>query len=180
MARQRIATGRFGELASITCRLHMGRGQAAQDILWHDGTHLLDALRFLTGGELEALAACGDALSAGGVLQVLLRAAGAPVSLEVSGLLEPLVFELDLLFRRGRLRIGNGLYEEWGSEPSPYYEGFSSLRRLRARPPRRTGYFSGLLADAVAVLREPGRQPVSSGEDGLAAVEAIEKILELL
>ena len=37
-----------------------------------------------------------------------------------------------------------------------------------------------ILADAVAVLREPGRRPVSSGEDGLAAEEAIERILSLL
>jgi predicted dehydrogenase len=179
-ARRRIAEGRFGELASLACRLHMGRGQAAADILWRDGTHLLDALRFLTGGEIEAAAAAGQAGSPGGMLQVLLRAAGLPAFLEVSGRLEPLVFELDLLFTRGRLRIGNGLYEEWASGPSPHYEGFRSLRRLRTKPPRRTGYFAGLLADAVAVLREPGRRPVSSGEDGLAAVEAIERILELL
>jgi len=180
MARQRIAGRRFGELATVTGRLHMGRGHPTADILWDDGTHLLDALRFLTGGELEALCASGDAGSPGGVLQVLLRAGGVPVALEVSGQLEPLVFELDLCFTRGRLRIGNGLYEEWESGPSPLYEGFRSLRRLRTRPPRRTGYFRGMLADAVAVLRQPGRRPVSSGEDGLAAVEAIEKILGLL
>jgi predicted dehydrogenase len=180
MARERIAGRRFGDLASVACRLHMGLGQAAADILWDDGTHLLDALRFLTGGELEALQASGDAGSPGGVLQVLLRAGGVPVSLEVSGRLEPLVFELDFCFTRGRLRIGNGVYEEWESGPSPYYEGFRSLRRLQARPPRRTGYFRCMLADAVAVLRQPGRRPVSSGEDGLAAVEAIEKILSLI
>jgi hypothetical protein len=78
------------------------------------------------------------------------------------------------------LRIGNGLYEEWENRPSPYYERFHSLRRSRVKPPRRTGYFRGMLADAVAVLRQPGRKPVSSGEDGLAAVEAIERILGLL
>jgi predicted dehydrogenase len=155
----------------------MGRGHPAADILWDDGTHLLDALRFLSGGELEVLYACGEARSPGGVLQVLLKAAGVPAALECSGRLEPLVFELDLCFTRGRLRIGNGLYEEWASSPSPYYQGFRSLARLRRRAPRRTGYFSGMLADAVAVLRQPGRRPVSSGEDGLAAEEAIERIL---
>jgi predicted dehydrogenase len=180
MARERIAGGRFGELASIVCRLHMGGGHSPAEILWDDGTHLLDALRFLTGSELEPLQACGPADGPAGVLQVLLRAGGVPVSLQVGGGLEPLVFELDLCFRRGRLRIGNGLYEEWASSPSPYYQGFRSLARLRRRAPRRTGYFSGMLADAVAVLREPGRRPVSSGEDGLAAEEAIERILSLL
>jgi predicted dehydrogenase len=177
LARQAIIGGRFGEPVSIVCRLHMGRGHAPADILWEDGTHLLDALRFLTGGELEPICARGDVASPPGVLQVLLQAGGVPASLEVSGLLEPLVFELDLCFSRGRLRIGNGLYEEWESRPSPYYEGFRSLRRSRSRLSRRTGYFRGMLADAVAVLRQPGRQPVSSGEDGLAVVEAIEKIL---
>jgi predicted dehydrogenase len=179
-ARERVADGRFGEPVSICCRLHMGRGRAPADILWEDGTHLLDALRFLTGGELETLQAAGKPAEPGGVLQVLLRAGGVPASLEASGSLEPLVFELDFLLTRGRLRIGNGIYEEWESVPSPYYEGFHSLRRLRGRPPRRTGYFRGMLADAVAVLRQPGRRLVSSGADGLAAVEAIEKILGLL
>ncbi len=179
-ARQKITAGRFGELASVSGRLHMGRGNPAADILWDDGTHLLDALRFLTGGELEPQQACGEARRPGGVLQALLQVAGAPAYLEVSGRLEPLIFELDLCFTRGRLRIGNGLYEEWESGPSPHYEGFRSLRRLQARPPRRTEYFRGMLEDAVAVLRQPGRRPVSSGEDGLAAVEAIEGILSLL
>jgi len=178
-AREQVASGRFGELRAITGRLHAGFRPAA-DVLWDDGTHLLDALRFLTGSELEPLQACGPADGPAGVLQVLLRAGGVPVSLQVGGGLEPLVFELDLCFRRGRLRIGNGLYEEWASSPSPYYQGFRSLARLRRRAPRRTGYFSGMLADAVTVLREPGRRPVSSGEDGLAAEEAIERILSLL
>ncbi len=178
LALERITGRRFGEPVAIAGRLHMGRGRPPADILWEDGTHLLDALRYLTGGELEALCARGEASSPGGVLSALLRAGGIPAALEVSGRLEPLVFELDFCFSRGRLRIG--LYEEWESGPSPYYEGFRSLRRLRARPPRRTGCFAGMLADAVAVLREPGRRPVSSGEDGLAAVEAIERILGLL
>jgi predicted dehydrogenase len=178
-ARERVRSARFGPLGSFTARLHMGRGQPAGDILWHDGTHLLDALRFLTRGDIEPLAASGDPRAPGACLQVLLRAGGVPGSLQVSGGLEPLIFELDLCFTRGRLRIGNGLYEEWESGLSPYYEGFASLRRLPARPPSRTGYFRGMLQDAVAVLREPGRRPVSSGEDGLAAVEAIERILSL-
>ena len=175
LARQRVADGRFGGLESLAGRLHMGRGRPPGGILWHDGTHMLDALRFLTGGEIEVL----HAREAEGALQVLYRAGGVPGSLEVSGRLEPLVFELDLLFTRGRLRVGNGLYEEWESAPSPWYEGFSSLRRLRRAPLRSTGYFRGMLADAVAVLRSPGRQPVSSGADGLAAVLAIERILRL-
>ena len=174
LARRRVAESRFGPLESVSGRLFMGRGHPPAAILWDDGTHLLDAVRFLTGGEIEVL----HAREADGVLQALYRAGRVPGSLEVSGRLEPLVFELELFFARGRLRIGNGLYEEWESAPSPWYEGFHSLRRQRAAPPRRTGYVRGMLADAVGVLRSPGRRPVSSGEDGLAAVEAIERILE--
>ena len=177
LARERIHSGGLGGLASISGRLHMGGSQPPAEILWRDGTHLLDALRFLTGGEIEVSHAAGDPAAAGGVLQVLFRAGGVPGSLEASGGFEPLVFELDLFFTRGRLRVGNGLYEEWLSVPSPFYEGFHSLRRLRVPAPRRSGYFRGMLADAVGVLRQPGRRPVSDGQDGLAAVEAIEEIL---
>jgi len=175
-ARLRVEEGRYGELLSLSARLYMGRGRPAGDILWSDGTHLLDAIRFLTGGEIQVLQVAGQLLEGPGVFQALCRAGRVPVSLEVSGGCDALVFELDLAFARGRLRIGNGLYEEWGSEPSPWYEGFRSLRQRRVRRFRRTGYFTGLVADAVAVLRSPGRVPLSSGEDGLAAVEAVEAL----
>lgn len=181
--RQLISEGRFGALLSIQARLYMGRGHPPREILWEDGTHLLDVLRYLTAAEIVPRHVQGDPDGCEASLQVLLQLGSVPCHLEVSGQYEALVFELELQFHRGRVRVGNGTYEEWGSTPSPYYERFHSLRRLRTPRPRRTGYFAEMLADAVRVLRTSrggsGCTPVSSGVDGLRAVEAIEAILAL-
>jgi predicted dehydrogenase len=176
-ARRLIREGALGELCSLSARLYMGRGRPIADLLWEDGSHLIDIVRFLTGAEIQVLDVWGDVSSEREVLLVWLRAGEVCGTLEVSNRFEALVFELDLCLSGGRLRIGNGLFEVWRSGPSPYYQGFDSLLRTRARRFRATGYFAGMLADAVAVVRQPGRRPVSAGEDGLAAVEVIERIL---
>jgi predicted dehydrogenase len=178
-ARSLIGAGELGELVSITARLYMGRNRPITDLLWEDGGHLIDIIRFLTGAELEVQEAMGNLASRSAVAWVRFRSGPVSGILELSNRFQALVFELDLDLSRGRLRIGNGLFEAWRSEPSPYYEGFHSLKRARVEAFRTTGYFSGMLADAVAVLRHPGRRPVSAGEDGLAAVEAIDRILRL-
>jgi predicted dehydrogenase len=178
-ARRLLGAGELGELVSLSALLYMGRNRPIAELLWEDGGHLIDIIRFLTGAELEVRQVSGDPASRSEVLGVWFRAGGVSGALQVSNRFEPLVFELELNLSRGRLRLGNGLFEVWRSAPSPHYEGFNSLKKTRARGFRATGYFSGMLADAVAVLRHPGRRPVSSAEDGLAAVEAIERILSL-
>ncbi len=177
--RRTMAAGPLGELQSVTARVYMGRGQAPEEILLSDGTHMVDILRYLTGRELLPVTAARQEAAAG-ALAFLFRLGEAAGTLEVSGRFESLVFEIDLWFSRGRARIGNGLYEQWLSSESPYYERFRSLRRLRLPRFRRTGYFSGMLADAVRVLRRPGTEPRSSGRDGLEAVRTIERLLASL
>jgi hypothetical protein len=89
-------------------------------------------------------------------------------------------FELDLSCAEGRIRIGNGLYEEYVSRPSPYYEQMRSLLRTPARRPRRTGYFANMLRDAVRCVREDGHRPRSDVHDGWAAMIFIDKVKGLL
>jgi hypothetical protein len=52
-----------------------------------------------------------------------------------------------------------------------------SLAASRRGRPRVTGYFSGMMADAVACVREPGRQPVSSAVHGAEALRAVFAVL---
>jgi predicted dehydrogenase len=185
-----IITGnKYGRLLSIHARLYMGRGGTVRAMFFEDGTHLVDIIRFLTGGELTRIRARGDARKANGAIFVSARAAGAPLSIEAACNRDHLVFELDLSFERGRVRIGNGLYEEYESVPSPYYEKFKSLvKKVDNINTAMTGYFSNMLADAVrivmrndstaAVGKEPGPvRPVSNGRDGFLAVGTIVSIL---
>ncbi len=184
-ARRIVAEGRYGPLLSIASRLHLGRTRTAADILLFDGTHLVDIIAFvsgsvlaLRGAALERVSEAGDGADGGAEGLVVTAAAGAvPVLMEIGSGRDHLVFEVDLSFARGRLRIGNGLYEEYRSGPSPYYEGMRSLARVHRGRVRVTGYFSGMMADAVACARDPGRKPVSRAADGAAALEFVDAAL---
>jgi len=176
-ARGRIEEGLYGDLLSITAKLYSGRNKRARDILWHDGTHMVDALRYLTGRELSGAQSFGDPDSRSRPFLAAFKAGPVRVALETCGGHESFLFELDLMFAAGRIRIGNGLYEEYRCEPSPFYSGFRSLMRVPGICFPKTEYFKGLLQDAVAVLRNPGRVPTSRGSDGCKAVETIERLL---
>jgi predicted dehydrogenase len=175
--RDAVHRNTFGALLSINARLYMGRNRPAEKVIYHDGTHILDIIRYLTGENLVIRRVSGDAAEEGGGLQILANAGTSSVNLEISGGRDYLLFELDLSFTSGRIRIGNGSYELWDSEDSPYYSGFRSLKLRQSKWPGKTGYFSGMMDHAVAMARNPGISNESSLEDGYAVLESIEDIL---
>ncbi|MFO7850419.1 MAG: hypothetical protein R6V67_10700, partial [Spirochaetia bacterium] len=193
-----------------------------REVLLHDGTHMLDAVNFVVGGEsprkkrtertnresgsagttkssgkLEVSGENADK-SAGGSrgskvkLQrrfgsmrsaeksafLFGRAGEIPVCIEVGSQRDHLVFELELDFERGRIRVGNGTYSFEKSAESPYYEGYRSLIPDKDAPPRpeKTGYFSGMVADAVRCVREPAHRPLSSALDALEVIKFIRSV----
>ncbi len=179
-ALDKLAGGAFGKLLSVNARLCFGRSRPVTEVLLHDGTHLLDIIRFLAASQLKAAAVesirCGEEET----LFISARAGDIPVRIEVGTGRSYAEFEIDLSCAEGRLRIGNGLYEEYVSRPSRYYEGLRSLEKTPARRPRRTGYFANMLQDAVRCAREESRQPRSDAEDGCAAMDFIDAVKDLL
>jgi len=176
-ARSVVEAGNYGPLLSAAATVFMGRTRAAASVLVDDGVHMLDCVRMLCGEIEPGLVARGEVDSPGGTLVAILRAGGVPLALTLGGGRDHLVFELRLDFASGRLRVGNGVHEAWESVASPHYEGFRSLRRLPEAPHVPSGYFSGMIADAVAVLRS-GSLPRSTGRNGLRTLEIAEEILE--
>jgi predicted dehydrogenase len=174
-----IRQGTYGALLTVGAKLFMGRGRTPGEVLLWDGTHLIDILRFLTGGELGPIQAWGLPEVKGNKLTARFTVGDAEVFMETASNRDHLVFELDLGFENGRIRIGNGLYEESAGGVSPLYDAMRSLLPVAVDPAALypTGYFSGMAEDAVRAAREPGYRPVSSLEDGLAALESIDKIL---
>ncbi|MDC7239264.1 MAG: Gfo/Idh/MocA family oxidoreductase [Spirochaetales bacterium] len=170
----------LGELLSINCRLYMGRTRPPEKILYHDGTHMIDILRFITGEDLTVLGSWGIPAQEKGTLMVLASAGECMINLDVSGGRDHLVFELDLSFERGRIRIGNGVYEIWISEESPYYTGFRSLKKSCSEWSGRTAYFSDMMNHAVHLYKNPGARCHSSFRDGLRVLELIDDILRPL
>ena len=63
-AKSVLAGGKLGGLLSVRAVLYMGRTKRLIDVLWHDGTHLADAIMFLTGMTLKHKKRRGAKLSA--------------------------------------------------------------------------------------------------------------------
>jgi predicted dehydrogenase len=187
--------GKLGRLLSVRAALYMGKNRRLLDVLWHDGTHLADAALFLTGGILRHKAAWGAKLTGrrgtaylAGDLALPVKppadgqTGGKAVRVKVPFLMElgaerdHLAFELEFSCERGRLRIGNGIFEVWESAESPYAEGFRSLARTAEGFSEPTGYFSTMVEDAVSCARDINAVPVSGALDGLRVIAYLNSV----
>ncbi|MDR2102140.1 MAG: Gfo/Idh/MocA family oxidoreductase [Treponema sp.] len=190
----------LGPLLAVRACLYMGKTRRILDVLWHDGTHLVDALMFLTNSRMRHQKTWGEKLTGrrgtaflAGRLEPNGPAAfidplkkidrpepvppkGIPFLIELGAERDHLVFELEFSCVQGRLRIGNGIFEVWESGASPYAEGFRSLKKSCGAFEGPTGYFVNMMADAAACLRDRDRQPRSSAVDGLLVTEYLNKV----
>ncbi len=183
MLRSIIESGELGTLKAVHSRLYMGQAKPPAQVLWHDGTHLVDIITFLAG-PWDITAVQGDPddtvnpfIALGKTRD---RKETALVTLDCSPGRDFLGFELDVEFSSGRIRAGNGIWEVWRSEPSPWYESFRSLRPARERrwrKTRKTGYFANMMAHAVSCVRNPSVPAESSFRDGCTALEILDAIL---
>jgi predicted dehydrogenase len=174
---------KLGRLLSVRAVLYMGKNKRLVDVLWHDGTHLADALMFLANGTLKHRRRWGAKLSANagtawleGSLCAEKSAVSVPVIMEIGAGRDHLAFEMEFSCEKGRLRIGNGIFEVWESVPSPYAEKFRSLKHTGEVFTGPTGYFANMVQDAVTCIREPGRQPRSGAADGLRVIEYLNSV----
>ncbi len=174
-AREIIRTEKFGPLRSVTARLYMGRERPVEAVLLYDGTHLFDIISFLLSGSVCNVKKAGNDRS-GKTLFASAECRGIPVFAEVGSGRDHVVFEVELSFETGKIRIGNGIYEEWESRESPYYDKMRSLFKNDIPPFGVTGYFSGMYADAVSLVKNPEAEPVSSFDDGLESLRIVEMI----
>jgi len=173
----------YGRLLSVRAVLYMGKSKRLLDVLWHDGTHLADAIMFLTGATLKHRRRWGAKLTANtgtawleGELRGGKSKQPVPVIMETGAGRDHLVFEIECSCERGRLRIGNGIFEVWESAPSPYAEQFRSLRQTGETIDGPTGYFANMVQDAAACAKEPGRLPRSGAVDGLRVIEYLNSV----
>ena len=176
LAKERIRSGDYGLLRSVNARLFMGRERPVGAILLYDGTHLFDILSFLLDSRIDAIRRVSGRRRDDRTLFVRARCAGVPVLAEVGSGRDHVVFELEFSFESGFLRIGNGIYEEWESVESPYYDNMRSLVLKKTPPIGTTGYFSGMFEDAVRLLDDPAQSPVSSYEEGLESLRIVQRI----
>ena len=178
--KQHVEVGTFGDLLCVSAKIYMGMRRSPIEMLLDDGTHLIDIVRFLTGYELERPDAVRVVTAQSEMLYIRCSAGGIPVHMDIGSGRDHIVFELDLSFSSGRIRIGNGLYEEYRSEESPFYEQHRSLVSMGAKRLRKTGYFTNMLRDAVRCVRDPQALPRSTAVDGYRAVHFIDQVRDLM
>jgi predicted dehydrogenase len=196
-AKEILKSGNLGTLLSVRAVLYLGKTTRLIDQFWHDGTHLADAIMFLTGAILKHRRSWGAKLtsrSGTAWLEGELRSpellskndktaennftsfSHIPVIFEIGCARDHLVFEIELSCEKGRLRIGNGIFEIWESVPSPYAEKFRSLKNNGENFFGPTGYFANMLKDAAACVKDPQRIPVSTAVDGLRVIEYLNSV----
>ncbi len=172
-----IDSARYGSLLALHARLYFGRTRAVDSMLWHDGCHLFDIIRFLLADQdisyQLARQSCHSMLASAVVNNCL-------VSVEAGKGRDHLHFELDLSFERGRARVGNGIFELSASTESAFYSQYRSLSEETKTWQGPTGYFSHMMEDALACGREPGRVPISSATTELATLKVLHRLCKLL
>lgn len=145
--------------------------------LLHDGTHLLDMIRWLAGDIRQVMGQVRRDDKRVGVettaLAWLQTETGVPVFIEAGGTRGYFNFEIDLQFENGRLRVGNGIRDYFVAVESKRYSGFRDLEQ-RPFPALDSACkpFSGAFLEMTRAVDE-NREPFSSGLDGRKALEII-------
>jgi len=179
-AKEILDEGKLGAVLGVRAVLYMGKTRRIVDQFWHDGTHLADAIMFLTDAKLKHRRSWGARLkSRSGTAWLegsLESSTPIPVIFEVGAGRDHLVFEIEFSCENGRLRIGNGVFEVCKSVPSPYAEKFRSLKNTGETFFGPTGYFANMLKDAVSCVKDPNRKPRSGAVDGLRVIEYLNSV----
>jgi len=200
-AKEILEEGKLGSVLGVRACLYMGKKTRLLDQLWHDGTHLADAVMFLSGARLKHRRCWGAKLkqrsgtawlegslhrekesprvtgkTENGAGQNNINPAPVPVIIEIGAGRDHLVFEIEFSCEMGRLRIGNGVFEVFESAPSPYAEKFRSLKNTVEVFSGPTGYFANMLSDAVSCVQDRSRKPRSGAPDGLRVIEYLNSV----
>jgi len=182
-AQQIIKIGKIGEIRTIignALSLKPGKQPTRTcggGTLFHDGTHLTDLLLYF-GGPVEWVSghdirlhgkryieetACGMIGFKNGTLGFV----------EGGGARKYFNFELDIQGSEGRLLIGNNGSELYLAKKSKRFTGFQELEQVPFPEPKRvTSPFESGARETLKSLRT-GKDGISSGSDGLKALELI-------
>ena len=192
----------IGEIQSVTGELDSGLRIYGEEFekdgtysLLHDGTHLVDIVQFLLGkNNQESSDASTPILKSPQVMGIYKDEKGIvrnfsahyssvatsfgtipEVTIKMSGRSKFFEFRIEILGTRGKIVIGNGIAEFYKREESKLYTGFYSLTRQKIKLPKKTGYFSGMVQNAVDFL-DGNSELVSPLEDAIADLRALEEI----
>ena len=88
-------------------------------------------------------------------------------------------FRIEILGTLGKICVGNGFTELYLRKESNLYTGFYSLTRQKLKLPKKTGYFSGMIQNAVDFL-DGQSELISPLEDAISDLKVLEGIKAFL
>jgi predicted dehydrogenase len=184
--RELIERGRIGAVKTVHASVLSGPWHGRPDLrmgggpLLHDGTHMLDILRYLFGdflcveGEIQR-----DARRSGFEDRAsawITTRSGIDIFLEAGGSREYFIFELVIGGTAGKIVIGNGYQSLHVPEKSRFYTGFRDLKERPLPWRRKMNYFQREYTEARRILEGRDDAASSTGMDGYRALEAAHAI----
>ena len=193
---------KIGDIQSVTGELDSGLRIYGSEFekdgtysLLHDGTHLVDILQYILGKSesneqsvvtplLTNPIVSGIHKDEKGIVRnfsahyqsVVTRFGTIPeVTFKMSGRSKFFEFRLEILGTLGKIVVGNGIFEFYLRKESKLYTGFYSLTKQKLKLPKKTGYFSGMVQNAVDFL-DGQSELVSPLEDAIADLKVLEEI----
>ncbi|MBI3941896.1 MAG: Gfo/Idh/MocA family oxidoreductase [Chloroflexi bacterium] len=161
--KQLLTQGAIGRLQTVVA--------VSSGALVHNGTHIFDIIRFLTGADASWVVAHLDeehqSRDDPGGSGYLHFNNGVRAFISLLGNC-PVHLDIDLIGTEGRIRIGNVYAELWT------VDRHSRFHELVQRPFSMTGHIKAALVAAIEDLVDcvmENREPVSRAEDGKAALE---------
>lgn len=176
----------IGDIQSVRGELDSGLRVYAKEFendgtysLLHDGTHLVDIIRFLFEVELESPIVTGIYKDENQVVRNFCANYTSQkiplITVCMSGRSKFFEFRLEILGTLGKICVGNGFAELYLREESALYTGFYSLKKQKVKLPKKTGYFSGMVQNAVDFLDNQS-ELVSPLEDAIRDLKVLEDI----
>ena len=184
---------KIGALQCVNARLFSGlRVYRVQDeatgfySLLHDGTHLVDIVHYLLNYDCETetllsnaklVSVYKDDENAVRNLCVNFEHKNCPdVNVYISGRSRFFGFEIEVVGTEGKIEIGNGFSSIYKRAESKLNSGFYSLEKLKSvKFPRKTGYFSNMIQNAVDFL--DGKASLKSTlQNGIDTLQVLEEM----
>jgi predicted dehydrogenase len=184
--KEMITNGAIGGIKTVNARMLTGpyRGKSFIEEgggpLLHDGTHLVDIIRFFFGdiitvqGEFTRFSrSSGFEDSSSAWLQ---STDGVNIFLEAGGGRKYFQFELEIWGTDGKIVIGNGYNRLFLKKKSVLYTGFNDISEVKFPAIRQKNCFTELYKSASLILEGKDIAETSGIEDGYKALEIIHAV----